>query len=198
MSLICQAFEINFEEFNVGQSLTDWEQGFYGTKGSPQWKIAKDSTSPSKSQVLKQDGKAIYSWLVKKDLFLSDGFVQAHVKIVSGDEDPEAGLVWQHLDAKNYLYVRLNAKKDNIVFYKMTQGKKEIVKEAETKIGFNKWHHLKILFKGEHVDVYFDKKPVISISDKILKGQGRVGFFTTADTVSVSDNFNAESLKDKK
>lgn len=189
------ALTMNFDELSKGSSLQGWTQGFYGTTGSPRWQIEEDPNAPSPRMVLKQTGKAVYSWLVKSEPQIQDGFVEADLKVISGREDPEVGLVWRHQDGKNYYYVRINALEDNVIFYRMRDGKKESIKEAEAKVGFGGWHHLKIQFQGEQVEVIFDQKPVLSVRDSSFKGGGRVGFFTTADTIGAFDNFTAEPRK---
>jgi hypothetical protein len=178
----------NFDDLSSGEKIMGWDQGFYGPKGSPVWSIATDPTAPSKPNALKQTGKATYAWFVQNDLKFADGIVEGDMKVSSGKEDPEVGLVWRHEDGKNYYYVRINAAEDNIVFYRMNKGKKELVKEADTKVGFDKWHHLKVQFKGEQIDVLYDEKTLISVRDKVFKNAGRAGLFTTADTVGVFDN----------
>jgi hypothetical protein len=128
---------------------------------------------------------------------MQDGFVEVQLKVISGKEDPEVGLVWHHQDAKNYSYVRINAAEDNVIFYRMRDGKKESIKEAETKIGFNTWHRLRVQFQGSQVEVFFNQKPLLSLRDISFQGMGKIGFFTTADTVSEFDDFQADSLKQK-
>jgi hypothetical protein len=178
----------NFDELKSGATMKGWDQGFYGSKGSPVWTIDTDPTAPSKPNALKQTGKATYAWFVQNDLEFTDGVVESDMKVSSGKEDPEVGLVWRHKDGKNYYYVRINAAEDNIVFYRMNKGKKELVKEADTKVGFDKWHHLKVQFKGEQIDVLYDEKPLISVRDSVFKNPGHAGLFTTADTVGAFDN----------
>ncbi len=189
------ALKINFDDQKPGQGLSGWDEGFYGSKGKPSWKVETDATAPSKPNVLKQTGNAIYNWKVLNTPVFADGIVEADLKVISGKEDPEVGLVWRHKDGENYYYVRINAIEDNVIFYRMNQGKKEVIKEIESKVGFDKWHHLKIQFNAEQVDVFFDQKNVISIKDKSFKNSGKAGFFTTADTVGAFDNFNTEQLK---
>lgn len=192
-SAFAQTMMFTFDDLKIGAQLSGWEQGFYGPKGDPRWQIEKDLTAPSSPLVLKQAGQAIYSWLVKTEPLIKDGVIEADMKVISGKEDPEVGLVWKHLDGKNYYYTRINALENNVIFYRMNQGKKELVKEAEAKVGFQTWHHIKVVFKGDQVDILFDQKPVVSVRDSVMKEAGHVGFFTTADTVGAFDNFKIET-----
>ena len=45
-------------------------------------------------------------------------------KAISGSRDQGAGLVWRFRDANNYYIVRANALENNVVLYKMQDGKR--------------------------------------------------------------------------
>jgi hypothetical protein len=184
----------NFDADTVGTTPPDWSSGFYGPKGSPIWKVEKDTSAPTPPGVLKQTGHATYSWFVHKDTTIKNGSVSASFKIISGKEDPESGIVWRHKDGKNYYYARANATEENIVFYRMNKGKKEQVKVADTKVSFNTWHTLKAEFRKDQIDIFFDGKSLISIRDAVFTEAGKVGLFTTADTVSEFDNVEVQSF----
>jgi hypothetical protein len=186
---------LNFDDLKAGETLKGFEQGFYGPKGNLIWTVEADSSARSRPHVLKQTGRATYGWLVKKEPGFADGSIEADLKVISGKEDPEVGLVWRHKDGKNYYYARLNAVEDNVIFYRMNNGKKELVKEADAKIGFNNWHHLKVQFKGEQVEIFLDQKPMISIRDIAIKEAGRAGLFTTADSIGAFDNVSWSPAK---
>ena len=166
----------------TGSTPSGWTSGYYGNKGNPIWKVEKG--------VLKQTGVATYSWLVKDQPMITDGSIEVDLQVLSGKEDPEAGLVWRHIDGKNYYYVRVNSVEDNLVFYRMNKGNKEVVKVADTKIPFKTWHHLKIDFHGELTEVLLNGKQLISVRDTVFSKPGHVGLFTTADTVRQFDHFN--------
>ena len=195
LSLAAKAETLNFDNLKKGSQLSGWTQGFYGDKGSPHWSIEEDSSAPSKPNVLKQTGFATYGWLVKNDQLIQDGSIEVDFQVVSGKEDPEAGLVWRHIDGKNYYYVRVNAVEDNVIFYRMNRGNKETVKVADTKVHFKSWNHLKVDFHGEQIEITLDQKPLISVRDKVFTKAGKVGLFTTADTVSQFDNFSFNKSK---
>jgi hypothetical protein len=180
----------NFDDVKAGTQPSGWSSGFYGKKGNPSWKVEKDSSAPSKPMVLRQTGRATYGWLVKDGPLIQNGSVEADLQVVSGKEDPEAGLVWRHLDGKNYYYVRVNAVEDNVIFYRMNKGNKEVVKVADTKVPFKTWHHLKVDFHGDQIEILLDGKSLISVRDNVFSQVGHVGFFTTADTISQFDNFS--------
>ena len=45
-------------------------------------------------------------------------------KLISGRVDQAAGLVWRYRDENNYYIVRANALEDNVVLYKVENGRR--------------------------------------------------------------------------
>lgn len=193
---LTQAFadsRVTFDDLPIGSSMSGWSSGFFGVKGAPLWKVARNDHGSG--NVLTQTGQATYSWLVKDGVPIKNGTIESKFNILSGKHDPEAGLVWRHRDGKNYYYVRANAIEDNIVFYRMNSGKKETVKEADMKVPFNTWHEMKVTFYRDEVAVFFDGKLIISTRDTALPDPGKVGLFTTADTITLFDDINWSEQK---
>ena len=83
---------------------------------------------PSGPFVLKQSAwtpKPSFPFCIKPGTLLKDGFVEVKFKPLSGTNDQAAGLVWRYRDANNYYVVRANALEDNVVLYKVEQGKRK-------------------------------------------------------------------------
>ena len=55
---------------------------------------------------------------------MTDGNIAVRFKPVSGRVDQAAGLVWRYRDANNYYIVRANALEDNVVLYKVENGRR--------------------------------------------------------------------------
>jgi hypothetical protein len=190
-----QDVSLNFDSLKVGTSTEGWKGGFYGKDGKPRWSVVSDAAAPSRPNILKQDGKATYNWLVKDGISMQDGSVRTSVRIDSGKEDPEAGVIWRFKDRKNYYYVRANALEKNVIFYRMFKGKKELVKTVDLPIGFGEWHELGAQFQGPSINIQFDGKTVLSVQDSKIPGAGGVGLFTMADTICGFDDFQAKAIK---
>ena len=71
----------------------------------------------------------------------------------------------------------------------MSSGVKSVIKEADIKVSYNKWHKLSVKFFGAETTVYFDDKLALSAQETTFLGAGKVGFFTTADTLASFDDF---------
>jgi hypothetical protein len=192
-SRIALASTMTFDELK--DLPNQWMSGSYYQQGSPHWEIKKEASAPSQPNALMQTGKAPYMWIVDKNTSFRDGSIEVDYSILSGKEDPEAGVIWRFQDGENYYYVRANAVKENIVFYRMLKGQKQLLKEAEIKTPYKSWHKIRIETNSEELKVYFDKKLVLNTRDKTFLQPGFIGLFTTADTVCAFDNLKVDASK---
>jgi hypothetical protein len=53
----------------------------------------------------------------------------------------------------------------------------------------NIWHILKVSVRGSRFQVYVNHRRILQAEDSTLKGPGRVGLSTTADSVTYFDDF---------
>src|SRR5260370_38040018 len=107
---------ISFESSQIGVAPEGWTATLTGS-GDPKWTVESDGTAPSKSNVLKQSGRATYPLLLKNDTSIKDGFVEIKFKAVAGSQDRAAGVVWRAKDANNYYVTRANPLENNLERY---------------------------------------------------------------------------------
>src|SRR3954468_5003563 len=185
---------ICFESTQVGVAPEGWTETLTGS-GDPKWTVESDQSAPSKSNVLKQSGRATYPLLLKNDTSIKDGFVEVKFKAVAGSQDRAAGIVWRAKDANNYYVTRANALEDNVVLYKTVNGVRsplDIVGRkggygTDVKVPANIWHSLRIDFKGARFSVSFNGKQVYEVEDSTFTGPGKIGLWTKADSVTLFD-----------
>lgn len=179
----------NFDKEVPGSLPRGWTAGVTG-QGHPKWAIESDPTAPSKPNVLKQSGEGTFPWCVKKDVSITDGFVEVKFKPISGKEDQAGGLIWRWKDGNNYYVARANALENNISLYHTEGGSRKTIKYIDAPIATNQWHTLRVNFSGKHITVLLDGKTYIEQDDEHISGPGAVGVWTKADSVTVFDNFS--------
>ena len=184
----------NFETDPIGASPKGWTATKTG-KGAPKWTVEEDRTAPSKSNVLKQSGRATYPLLLKDDTNIEDGFIEVKFKAIAGSEDRAAGLVWRAGNADNYYVVRANALEDNVVLYKTANGVRSALEIVGRKGGYgvdvsvpaNRWLGLRVDFKGNRFRVLYDGNQLFEVEDSTFSGPGKLGLWTKADSVTLFD-----------
>jgi hypothetical protein len=181
------AGEENFDQVKPGQLPAGWVGGVTGG-GNPKWSVALDTDTAGKN-VLEQSGQGVFPWCVKKDVSLSDGFVEVKFKPIQGREDQAGGVVFRWKDADNYYVARANALEDNVRIYHVTKGKRIQFQGVDRKVTPGEWHTLRVDFAGNHFLVTFDGKKAFAAEDSSLEGAGAVGVWTKADSVTAFDAF---------
>jgi hypothetical protein len=188
-SLVAAATMVSFDDLKAGAPPPGWTATRTGS-GAPKWTIEKDDTAPSKPNVLKQSGQATYPICFKDDTSLKDGFVEVKFKPISGKEDQAGGLIWRARDTNNYYVARANALEDNVTIYDTVNGRRTERKRASAKVAANKWHQLRVDFRGSHFIVTLDGAKALEWDDQTFKEAGKVGVWTKADSVTAFDDFN--------
>jgi hypothetical protein len=193
------AATVGFDRAKPGPVPAGWLATITGT-GEPNWSIVKDDSAPSRPLVLKQSAwtpKPSFPLCIKRDVSLKDGFVEVKFKPLSGTNDQAAGLVWRYRDAANYYVARANALEDNVVLYKVQQGKRQALDIVGRAGGYGvnetvpaqQWSTLRVEFVGRRFCVFLNAKALFAVDDPTYPDAGAVGLWTKADSVTLFDDF---------
>ncbi len=179
---------INFDSDTVGALPNGWIAGVTG-RGSSRWIVEADQSAPSKPNILKQSGRGEFPWCVLRGATLADGFVQVKFKPLSGNEDQAGGVLWRWKDGDNYYVARANALESNVSLYYTRNGRRTTIKYVDAPVAKNQWHILRVDFAGKRIWVTLDGKRYIDLDDEQIVGEGSVGMWTKADSVTAFDDF---------
>lgn len=191
----------NFEEFALDQLPKGWSQ-FYQGSGGTDWKIVDDNGNKVLAQLYSENPNRHFNIAVDDSIIAKDMTLTVRIKGVTGKHDQGGGFVWRFADKSNYYVVRANPLEDNVVLYKVKNGKRSdlpLVGKGKTygvkvpPLG-NTWHSLKLVVKGELFTVYLDDKELFKVQDNTFPDEGKIGFWTKADAVTFFDDF--EVIKD--
>jgi Domain of Unknown Function (DUF1080) len=175
-------------------------------QGSPgNWKVVADPTAPSQPNVLAQlsDEATNYRFplaIVEKTHY-KDVVLSVRFKTISGARDQGAGLVWRFRDANNYYVVRANALENNVVLYKMQEGKRislaptgtpEKTYGVKTRVPGNTWNKLGVQVKGSLFTVSLNGQKLFEVEDNTFAAAGKIGLWTKADSVISFDDLTAD------
>ncbi len=133
----------NFDKDKTQALPAGWLSELTGQGAKGDWQVIADSTAPSKPNVIAQLSADTMSYrfplAIADNTNYQDPDMSVRFKTISGKEDQGAGLVWRYRDANNYYIVRANALEDNVVLYKVENGKRiSLAPERDT--GENLWH----------------------------------------------------------
>jgi hypothetical protein len=120
-----------------------------------------------------------------------DGEVSVDVKLVSGGQDPAAGVVWRFRDPENYYFALVSADNDHVAIYCRVNNKVSPVASARIRhrVEEDAWNLLRVVFRGPNFILYFGHRKLLEAQDSTLADAGRMGVWIHADTLAYFDNF---------
>jgi hypothetical protein len=195
----------NFDKDKVQALPSGWisELTGQGVKGT--WLVVPDSTAPSKPNVLAQTSTDATDYrfplAIVEDTNYKDLDLSVRVKAISGRVDQGGGLVWRYRNANNYYIVRANALEDNVVLYKVENGKRTHIKPrgatdrgygVKIKVPGNVWNTLSVKVRGGTFEVYFNGQKLYDVDDTTFTEAGKIGLWTKADSVIHFDELTVE------
>lgn len=176
-------------------------------KGRPgAWRVERVAGAPSGAHAVVQTDadrtNSRFPVLVYDGLQATDVDISVRFQPVSGRVDQAAGLVWRYRDANNYYIVRANALEDNVVLYKMENGKRSDLPVKGTGSGYGVdadvpdqgWGELRVTARGPLFEVYLGERKLFEVEDRTFTGPGRVGLWTKADSVTRFDDLRIANL----
>jgi hypothetical protein len=185
---ILSSQSFSFAQEQPGNLPAGWLAGLTG-RGTPQWSLLADDSEPGGPTVLAQSGHGTFPWCVRSDSSYADGFVEVRFKAIAGLEDQAGGVVWRFKDAENYYVARANALEDNVSLYYTERGRRQTLKYVPAPVPGKTWHSLRVEFSGQHIRVIFNGHCYIEMDDAHISGNGAVGVWTKADSMTLFDDF---------
>ena len=129
---------------------------------------------------------AYFPYAVARDIDdFRDGEISTRFRLISGQLDQCAGILFNLKTNGDYLTVRFNGKEDNLVLWTFKNGKRSFVKKGseEVHLPMNEWHRMKIKVAGTKLEGYLDDKLLLeyTLAEPV---SGKVGLWSKTDSVS--------------
>ena len=189
--------KVDFTQDAVGQPPKGFEFGHTRKVGATgKWLVQADGDNKYLAQLDPDPTGARFPVAVLADLSVADVDLSVRFKPVSGRGDQAAGLVWRYQDEDNYYIVRANARENNVVLYKVQNGRRTDLplkgegrtygKKAEVPSG--QWGTLRVVAGGPLFEVYLNGNKLYEVEDTTFTQPGKVGVWTKADSVTYFDD----------
>lgn len=121
--------------------------------------------------------------------------ISARIRIVDGDREQSAGVVWRVKDKNNYLLARIDAKDERVRLYRVVNGNRIRFGGTERiEIKRGQWYLLRIDHVGDKIKCYVDDDIMALETDRHYRNAGRVGFWTKSDSVAHFDDLKVTPL----
>jgi hypothetical protein len=191
---------VDFNKDKAGEPPKGFSTALTGQGKAGVWVVIKDDASPNQGNVLAQTDADATSYrfplCVHDGITVKDAEISVKFKPVSGKKDQAAGIVWRYSDKDNYYIVRANALENNVVLYKVQNGKRQdlpLKSEGRTygkkaKVPPGLWSTLRVTAKGNLFTVYLNSEKLYEVEDGTFAEAGKVGLWTKADSVTYFDD----------
>jgi hypothetical protein len=189
--------KVDFSDAAVGQPPKGFEFGHTAKVGAPgKWVVQSDGSNKYLAQVDPDNTRSRFPVAVLADVTAADVDLSVRFKPMSGRVDQAAGLVWRFQNEDNYYIVRANALENNVVLYKVENGKRTDLpvkgegrtygKKAQVPSG--QWSMLRVVAAGTLFEVHLNGTKLYDVEDATFKQPGKVGVWTKADSVTQFDD----------
>ncbi len=191
---------VTFDQDKVGAPPQGFSTGLTGQGKPGVWVVMKDPASPDRGNVLAQTDADPTGYrfpvCVLDDVSAKDVDLSVMFKPISGKGDQAAGLVWRYKDANNYYIVRSNAIENNVVLYKVQNGKRSDLPlkglgrtyGQKVPVPSGQWGTLRVTATGNLFTVFLNGKQLFEVEDPTFPDAGKVGVWTKADSVTYFDD----------
>ncbi len=191
-----------FDNYETGKIPTGWSQYFTGKGKKTEWKIINDNGNKIIAQLSENNPNYHFNEIVFDGIIVKNVDLKVRMKGVNGKMDQGGGFVWRFTDPDNYYVVRANPLEDNVVLYKVENGKRTdlpLIDKGKTygvdvePLG-NGWNMLRIKVLDDIFTVYLNNKQIFQVRDETFTNAGKIGLWTKADAVSYFDDFQVVSI----
>ena len=188
---------VDFNQDPVDHAPKGFEFAHTAGVGKPgTWVVQTDGANRVLAQTDADSTRARFPVAVLSDVSAADVDLSVRIKPISGRVDQAGGLVWRYQNPENYYLVRANALEDNVVLYKVENGKRTdlpLKREGRTygrkvDVPAAQWSTLRVIAHGVVFAVYFNGAKLYEVEDATFAQPGQVGVWTKADSVTQFDD----------
>jgi hypothetical protein len=176
-----------------GKPPPGWSPAETDGSGTPAvWSIEVDPSAPAGPKVLAVHTANIektFNLIVYEEATALDLDAEVSIKAGTGTDDQGGGIMFRVRDAMNYYLARWNPLEKNVRVYVIEEARRTTLGSAdvETRSG---WHRLGIRAKGPAIEVTFEGRSLIQVTDDRITQAGRIGLWTKADASSSFDGLS--------
>lgn len=191
-----QTVKFNFENLETAKLLEDWSQYFTGSGGTD-WQVLEEEGNKVLGQLYSDNPSNHFNIIVNDSITAKNMILNVRLKGKAGRIDQGGGFIWRFRDKNNYYVVRANPLEDNVVLYKVEDGKRTdlpLIGKGKTygvdveKLG-DSWNTLKLVVKDSLFTVYLNDEELFMVKDQTFSNAGKTGLWTKADAVTYFDDF---------
>jgi hypothetical protein len=181
--------DIAKSEIGAPPSAFDLSQG--------QWTVVGDATAAA-GLAIEQSGAQTtedrFPLAIYKPVSIKNAEISLRLKATGGRSDQGGGVALRLSSPQDYYLVQLDARRDRVLFSRVSNGASEEIEAVDADIASHSWHTLTIRAVGNEFTVSLDGIWVFTGFDKTLSQAGRIALWTKGDSVTRFDQIKIAPL----
>lgn len=125
-----------------------------------------------------------FPMLVFEEETFADFTLTTRFKLVSGETEQMAGIVFRYRDAKNFYVIRVSGLGRNVAFYKVINGLRTDPIRVEATVPTGEWQELSIECRGNQTICMLNGKKALPTLTDNSNEPGLIGYWTKSDAVT--------------
>jgi hypothetical protein len=182
----------DFTQLPVGSSPTNFVSEITGHGAPGTWKIVERDSKRALTQMdLDSTDEHFPVFFYDSEIF-SEFTAKIRFKIVGGEKEQMAGIVFRAKDERSYYVLRVSALGNNIRFYKFVGGLRGNPIGPDVKISRDEWHTLSVHCEGNKIFTSFDDKAAMPMITDTSFIKGKIGLWTKSDSQVLFSDLSIE------
>lgn len=172
----------DFTQLPAGNAPTNFVAGITGDGAPGTWRIVERDGKHALTQMNLEAIDEHYPVLLLNDEIFEDFTVTVHFKIVGGEKDQRAGLVFRAKDERTYYSVSVSALGNNGKFVSFLGGLRGKMFGRNLNVSRDEWHGLSIQCEGNKIYSFLDGKELMPMITDTTFIKGKIGLWTKSDS----------------
>lgn len=188
---------VTFEDAGLGSLPDAFDSAQTGQSNTGTWKVVADPSANggrALAQTSTDHTDYRFPLAIYRSISVKDVKATVHFKPVAGEVDQAGGIAVRLLSPDDYYVVRANALEDNVRFYRVVKGRREMIIGKDIKVSSNQWHTLTLRARGDEFAVTYDGQLLFTVGNTTFSAAGKVALWTKADSVTHFDRIEIREL----
>jgi hypothetical protein len=180
--------------FAAAKGLDDFELATTGGGSPGEWSIVRNEAVHALAQTGTDSTDSRFPLAIYRPFSGRNVYVSIRFMPISGKIDQAGGVVVRFTSAGDYYVARANALENNVRFYRVVAGRREMIAGVDANVSSRVWHTLGVAARGDRFTILFDGRELFDATDGTFPGLGKVGIWTKADSVTWFESIKIKPL----
>jgi hypothetical protein len=180
--------------FAASKGIGDFEFAMTGSGPPGEWSIVRNDAVNALAQTGIDSTDNRFPLAVYRPFSGRNVYVSVRFMAVSGTVDQAGGVIVRFTPAGDYYLARANALENNVRFYRVVGGKRQLIAGVDADVSRGAWHTLGVAARDDRFIILFNGRELFGATDATFPGPGRIGLWTKADSVTWFESIKIRSL----